>query len=197
MTSSDFGYKFFERELNRIQGLEAPEPAAAAEPVQRSFLYGPRQRQTQFNPNLSSERPFPGAAGVLDWRRSQVLPHVFDFLGRAGVDNEILERDRAEQRQQREIDRAQRRVLSEQPNGFPPGPTPTVNTQILDSDNYNQYIQEPITGLNREIRNSKTLDEIRVANELIRGLDELTRKYPELTRSRTEPKSKSKQTHPW
>lgn len=181
MTSSDFGYKFFERELNRIQGLEAPEPAAAAEPVQRSFLYGPRQRQTQFNPNLSSERPFPGAAGVLDWRRSQVLPHVFDFLGRAGVDNEILERDRAEQRQQREIDRAQRRVLSEQPNGFPPGPTPTVNTQILDSDNYNQYIQEPITGLNREIRNSKTLDEIRVANELIRGLDELTRKYPELT----------------
>jgi len=184
MTSSDFGYKFFERELNRIQGLEAPEPAAAAEPVQRSLLYGPRQRQTQFNLDLSSELPFPGTAGVLDWRRSQVLPQVFDFLGRAGVDNEILERDRAEQRQQRqrrERDRAQRRVLSEQTNRFSSGPTPTVNTQILDSDIYNQYIQEPITGLNREIRNAQVLDEVRATDELIQGLDELTRKYPELT----------------
>ena len=179
MTSSDFGYKFFERELNRIQGLEAPEPAAAAEPVQRSLLYGPRQRQTQFNLDLSSARPFPGDAGQLDWRRSQVLPQVFDFLGRAGVDNEILERDRAEQR--RERDRAQRRVLSEQTNRFPPGPTPTVYTQYLSPDRYNEYVQEPITGLNREISEAQRLDTIDTASELRRDFENLTRKYPELT----------------
>ena len=174
MSSSDFGYKFLNRELNR----SGNSPSPVSSPAQRSYWQGPLQRQTQADPDLSSAQPFPNAAGQLDWERSQVLPQVFDFLGRAGVDREILERGRnelADQQRQREEAAAERRRLRD----FREGPTPAVEPQYL-GDGYRGDVQRPITGLNKAITEALAVDEGAASKELVQGFQELTRTYPEL-----------------
>ena len=169
MTSSDFGYKFLNEELNQVQSQEPGLYRPINPPRQ-----GPLQQQREFplSPEASSSMQYFNEA---DFIRGSMLPQVFEALGRRGRDdviNEIRGRRRAD---------ARRAARSEPLIDYAERARPQT-TQIPFTAEFvggNTY-QDIIPGLSNQISSSN--EEVRriKAERDVKKFTELLQKYPEL-----------------
>lgn len=169
MTASDFGYKFLDRELNRRRYDPANLPTGRQ---------GPRQMQTRYP---ASDEPGTPFRTEREFRRSQVLPEVFDILGAREVDTALnrqdLYRGAAERQRLRELEGG-----PEMPMAVT-GPIPEVSPyrELNPAPRgYEEIVQEPITGLNRSIQQANQDYKLNRTAALVDKFENLVERYPEL-----------------
>jgi len=199
MSSSDFSYKFLDRELNN-QRLREPAsvdldpsvddvvvdpsvddvvvaPSSYISSTLRPRVQDPYQRQTrqlQLQLNEGSQ-PF---ATRRDWFRSQVLPQVFERIGSPGID-EIY--DIVREREREELN-----SLYSQDNS----PTGAIEPRETRFSRYPDWIedsigrtigrQESIPGLANEIEKSNSKIRTLIADLGLKEFLNVINKYPEL-----------------
>ena len=188
MSSSDFSYKFLDRELNN-QRLREPvgvdldpsvddvvvAPSSSTPSVLRPRVQGPYQRQTRQVELNEGSQPFNTQR---DWFRSQVLPQVFERIGSSSID-EIY--DTIRQRESEESN-----SLYSQDNS-PTGAIEPRETRfnsfpdwVEDSSGRTVGRQYPIPGLASEIEKSNSKIRTLIADLGLKEFLNVIDKYPEL-----------------
>lgn len=174
MTSSDFGYKFLDKELRRIrQAGQAPSVGAQQPRPLVPPRQGPQQLQRRFplSPEASSSMQY---FDDIDFITSSMLPQVYEALGQQGRDdvvNEIRGRRSADQR------RAGRsEPLIDYRNLVAPRETelPSYDQPILGG------FQPLIPGLESQIWNSNEKIRELKAEYQVQEFNDFLDKYPEL-----------------
>ena len=174
MTSSDFGYKFLDKELRRIrQAGQAPSVGAQQPRPLVPSRQGPQQLQRRFalSPEAYASMQY---FDDIDFITSSMLPQVYEALGQQGRDdvvNEIRGRRRAELRRAR---REEPRI--DYSNLLNPRETqlPSYNEPIVGG------FQPLIPGLRTQIDDSnKNIRELQAADQ-VQQFNDFLEKYPEL-----------------
>lgn len=188
MSSSDFSYKFLNRELNN-QRLREPvgvdldpsvddvvvAPSSSIPSILRPRVQGPYQRQTRQVELNEGSQPFTTRR---DWFRSQILPQVFERIGSSSID-EIY--DTIRQRESEESN-----SLYSQDNS-PTGAIEPRETRfnsfpdwVEDSSGRTVGRQYPIPGLASEIEKSNSKIRTLIADLGLKEFLNVIDKYPEL-----------------